>query len=279
MYFDRLTARTGKPVGEVFPDFQLFVYGGVNFEPYRRKLLESIARPVDTLELFPASEGFFAFQDEPGNPGLLLLLNSGIFFEFVPAERFFEPDAPRLTIADVELDKQYAVILTSNAGLWAYSIGDTVRFVSLRPHRVVVTGRIKHFLSAFGEHVIGEEVEQALRETMAQFSEVEVVEFTVAPLVSDDPATPSRHEWLVEFARPPQNDAAFSAALDTALRRRNSYYDDLRKGNILVPLQLKPLPAGAFQRYMKSLGKLGGQNKVPRLGNDRKVAEGLISNR
>ena len=275
MYFDRLLARTGRPVKDLFPNFNLFVYGGVNFEPYRAKLFESIGRPVDSIELFPASEGFLAFQDEPGNPGLLLLLNSGIFFEFVPAERFFELGAPRLTIADVELDKQYALVLTSNAGLWAYSLGDTVRFVSLRPHRVVVTGRIKHFLSAFGEHVIGEEVEQALRETMAQFPEVEVVEFTVAPLVSDDPATPSRHEWLVEFARPPHDGPAFAAALDTALRRRNTYYDDLRRGNILVPLQLTLLPAGAFRRYMKSLGRLGGQNKVPRLGNDRQVAEGL----
>ena len=227
--------------------------------------------------MFPASEGFLAFQDQPGNPGLLLLLNSGIFFEFVPAERFFEANPPRLTIAEVELDRQYAIILTSNAGLWAYSLGDTVRFVDLQPHRVVVTGRLKHFLSAFGEHVIGEEVEGALRETMAQFTEVEVVEFTVAPRVSDDPAQPSRHEWLLEFARPPHDYAAFAAALDAALRRRNTYYDDLRKGNILVPLLLTALPAGAFQRHMKRLGKLGGQNKVPRLGNDRAVAEGLLA--
>ena len=277
MYFDRLVARTRRPIKDIFPDFNLFVYGGVNFEPYRAKLFETIGRPVDSIELFPASEGFLAFQDQPGNPGLLLLLDQGIFFEFVPAERFHEPHPPRLTIADVELDKQYAVVLTSNAGLWGYSLGDTVRFVSLHPHRVVVTGRLKHFLSAFGEHVIGEEVEAALRETMAQFAEVEVVEFTVAPLVSADPAQPSRHEWLLEFARPPHNAAAFAAALDTALRQRNTYYDDLRRGNILVPLQLTPLPAGAFQRYMKSLGRLGGQNKVPRLGNDRVVADGLAA--
>ena len=278
MYFDRLTARTSRPIKDIFPDFNLFVYGGVNFEPYRAKLFESIGRPVDSIELFPASEGFLAFQDEPGNPGMLLLLNSGIFFEFVPAERFFEEKPPRLTIADVELDKQYAVVLTSNAGLWAYSLGDTVRFVSLAPHRVVVTGRIKHFLSAFGEHIIGEEVEGALCAAMRQFPEVEVVELTVAPLVSADPAQPSCHEWLVEFARLPHDAAAFAGALDGALRQHNTYYDDLRRGNILVPLQLTPLPAGAFQRYMKSLGKLGGQNKVPRLGNDRSVAEGLVSN-
>ncbi|RZK25554.1 MAG: hypothetical protein EOO63_15870, partial [Hymenobacter sp.] len=181
-----------------------------------------------------------------------------------------------LTIAEVEVDKQYAVVLTSNAGLWAYSLGDTVRFVDLRPHRVVVTGRIKHFLSAFGEHVIGEEVEAALREAVRQHPETEVTEFTVAPLVSDDPSQPSRHEWLVEFAQPPRAAASFAAALDTALRQRNTYYDDLRQGNILVPLLLTVLPAGAFQRYMKSVGKLGGQNKVPRLGNDRGLAEGLL---
>ena len=278
MYFDKLIQLTGRPIKDIFPNLNLFVYGGVNFEPYRAKLFESIGRSVDSIELFPASEGFLAFQDQPGNPGLLLLLNSGIFFEFVPAERFFETNPPRLTVADVELDRQYAVVLTSNAGLWGYSLGDTVRFVSLTPHRVVVTGRLKHFLSAFGEHVIGEEVERALREAMRQFPAVEVVEFTVAPLVSPDPAQPSRHEWLVEFARAPADAAAFAGALDGALRQMNTYYDDLRRGHILVALQLTPLPPGAFQRHMKRLGKLGGQNKVPRLSNDRALAAGLVDN-
>ncbi|GAB2959687.1 GH3 auxin-responsive promoter family protein [Hymenobacter coalescens] len=277
MYFDRITQRTGRPVGEVFPQFQLFVYGGVNFEPYRRKLFESIGRAVDTVELFPASEGFFAFQDEPDNPGMLLLADAGIYYEFIPAEQFYEPNPPRLTLAEVELDRNYALVVSSNAGLWGYSVGDTVRFVSLRPHRVVVTGRIKHFLSAFGEHVIGEEVEQTLREALQQFPEAEVVEFTVAPRVSEAETEPSRHEWLVEFARPPRDVAAFAAALDAGLRRRNVYYDDLLAGNILAPLLLTALPAGAFQRYMRSQGKLGGQNKVPRLSNDRKLAEGLLN--
>ena len=277
MYFDRIVARTGRPVGEVFPQFDLFVYGGVNFEPYRKKLFDTIGRPVASIELFPASEGFLAFQDEPGNPGLLLLLDAGIFFEFVPAERFFEPNPPRLTLAEVELDRQYALVLTSNAGLWGYSLGDTVRFVSRYPFRVVVSGRIKHFLSAFGEHVIGQEVEQALLEAMHQHPEVEVVEFTVAPLVSDDPAIPSRHEWLIEFARPPHNAAAFATSLDIALQQRNSYYNDLLIGSILAPLQLTPLPKGAFRCYMKQEGKLGGQNKVPRLSNDRALAEAIIT--
>ena len=277
MYFDKLQARTGQPIKDIFPDFSLYVYGGVSFDPYRARLFESIGKPVDSLELYPASEGFLAFQDQPGNPGLLLLLDSGIYYEFIPVEQVFEASPTRLSIADVELGKQYAIVLSSNAGLWGYLLGDTVRFVDLRPHRIVVTGRIKHFLSAFGEHVIAEEVEQSLREALAQFPEAEVVEFTVAPLVSDDPAQPSRHEWLVEFARPPAAPAAFAAALDANLRRRNTYYEDLRKGNILVPLQLTALPPGAFQRYMKSLGKLGGQNKVPRLSNDREVADGLAA--
>ena len=277
MYFDRLVARTGRPVGEVFPQFELFVSGGVSMEPYWPRLLESIGRQVDSIELFPASEGFLAFQDQPGNPGLLLRLDSGIFFEFVPAERFFEANPPRLTIGDVELGRQYALVLTSNAGLWSYSLGDTVRFVDLHPHRVVVTGRLRHFLSAFGEHVIGEEVEAALREAVRQHPETEVTEFTVAPLVSDDKTQPSRHQWLVEFARPPADAPAFAAVLDATLRQLNSYYDDLRRGSILVPLHLTPLPPGAFRRYMASIGKLGGQNKVPRLGNDRGVAEGLLN--
>ena len=277
MYFDRLVARTGRPVGEVFPQFDLFVSGGVSMEPYRARLRESIGREVASIELFPASEGFLAFQDQPGNPGLLLRLNSGIYFEFVPAERFFEPNPPRLTIGEVELGRQYALVLTSNAGLWAYSLGDTVRFVDLHPHRVVVTGRLTHFLSAFGEHVIGEEVEAALREAVRQHPETEVTEFTVAPLVSEDQSQPSRHEWLVEFAQPPHDPATFAAALDSALRQRNTYYDDLRQGHILASLLLTPLPAGAFQRYMRSVGRLGGQNKVPRLGNDRGVAGGLLA--
>ncbi|MGI4834367.1 MAG: GH3 family domain-containing protein [Janthinobacterium lividum] len=277
MYFDRLVAYTGRPVGELFPKFDLFVSGGVSMAPYLGRLRESIGRPVDTIELFPASEGFLAFQDQLGNPGLLLRLHSGIFFEFVPAERFFEANPPRLSISEVELGRQYAVVLTSNAGLWAYSLGDTVRFVDLHPHRVVVTGRLTHFLSAFGEHVIGEEVEAALREARRQHPEAEVIEFTVAPLVSADPRQPSRHQWLVEFAQPPHDAAAFAAALDANLRQRNAYYDDLRQGHILAPLQLTPLPLGAFRRYMKRMGKLGGQNKVPRLGNDRALAEGLLS--
>ncbi len=278
MYFDRLQARAGgRPVGEIFPDFQLFVYGGVNFSPYRAKLFESIGRSVDSVELFPASEGFFAFQDTPtAADGLLLLLDSGIFYEFVPVAEFGTPAARRLTIGEVCLGENYALVVSTNAGLWAYSVGDTVRFTSLTPPRVLVTGRLKHFLSAFGEHVIGEEVEAALSAALAAHPEVRVTEFHVAPRVSATAAEPSRHEWLVEFATPPAAPAAFAAALDADLRHRNHYYDDLLAGAILAPLLLTRLPAGAFQRYMAAIGKLGGQNKTPRLANDRTVAEGLL---
>ncbi len=278
MYFDRLQARAnGRPIGELFPDFQLFVYGGVSFAPYRAKLFESIGRPVDSVELFPASEGFFAFQDtDSAADGLLLQLDSGIFYEFVPAAEYGTPGVRRLTIGEVEIGENYALIVSTNAGLWAYSVGDTVRFTSLAPPRVVVTGRIKHFLSAFGEHVIGEEVEAALSAALAAHPAVRVTEFHVAPRVSAHPTEPSRHEWLIEFATPPADPAAFAATLDANLRHRNHYYDDLLAGRILAPLLLTSLPTGAFQRYMASIGKLGGQNKTPRLANDRGVADGLL---
>lgn len=274
MYFDRIQKRTGKKIKDVFPDFSMFVYGGVNFEPYRAKLFETIGRKVDSIETYPASEGFIAYQDSQHEEGLLLLLNSGIYFEFIPVEEFFNENPTRLNIEQVSLGQNYALVINSNAGLWGYSIGDTIRFVSKDPYRILVTGRIKHFISAFGEHVIGEEVEQAMKHTMRKFQQVELVEFTVAPKVTVTEGLP-HHEWLIEFATRPHDMEAFSLELDNQLRRLNVYYDDLIKGNILRTLRVTSLPANAFINYMKSLGKLGGQNKVPRLSNDRKIAEEL----
>lgn len=274
MYFDRIQARTGKKIRDVFPDFSLFVYGGVNFEPYRAKLFDTIGKKIDSIETYPASEGFIAYQDSQHEEGLLLLLNSGIFFEFIPAEEFFNSNPTRLNIEEISLGKNYALIINSNAGLWAYSIGDTIKFVSKNPYRIVVTGRIKHFISAFGEHVIGEEVEQAMKRAMQKFPEVELIEFTVAPRVTVQEGLP-HHEWLVEFAREPHNLNEFSLELDNQLRSLNVYYDDLIRGNILRTLRISPLPPNTFIHYMKSLGKLGGQNKVPRLSNDRKIADEL----
>jgi hypothetical protein len=274
MYFDRIQARTGKKIKDVFPNFSMFVYGGVNFEPYRAKLFDSIGKKVDSIETYPASEGFIAYQDSQVEPGLLLQLNSGIFYEFVPAEEYFNDNPRRLSIEEVELGKNYALIINSNAGLWGYSIGDTVKFVSKNPYRLIVSGRIKHFISAFGEHVIGEEVEKAMKYTMEKFPEAELIEFTVAPNVAPREGMP-HHQWLVEFSRAPRDLAAFSLELDNQMRKLNVYYDDLISGNILRTLIITSLKRNAFIDYMKSLGKLGGQNKVPRLSNDRKIADAL----
>lgn len=275
MYFDKLEATTNKKVGELFPNFNVMVQGGVNFEPYKAKLFESIGRKIDTVELFPASEGFFAFQNSQIESGLLLNTNSGIFFEFIPAEEIFAENPTRLCLQEVELGKNYALIINSNAGLWGYNIGDTVKFVSLDPYKIVVTGRIKHFISAFGEHVIGEEVESALLQVTAQ-TNTSVTEFTVAPFVAGvDAAGKSYHEWFIAFEKAPSNMADFAAQLDNAMRQQNVYYDDLIKGAILEPLKIRPLQKDAFVQYMRSIGKLGGQNKVPRLSNDRVLAQAL----
>lgn len=273
MYFDRLEEKSGKKVGELFPNFSVMVQGGVNFEPYKAKLFESIGRKTDTIELFPASEGFFAFQDSQEAEGLLLNTNSGIFFEFIPAGEIFNENPTRLTLQDVKVGENYALIISSNAGLWAYNIGDTVKFVSTEPYRLVVSGRIKHFISAFGEHVIGEEVESALLKA-ADEENVHITEFTVAPMISQDGGK-SYHEWFIEFENTPQNMADFSRKIDDNLRHKNVYYDDLISGNILQQLKISPVKKNGFINYMKAMGKLGGQNKVPRLSNDREIAEGL----
>lgn len=276
MYFDRIIERTGKPIKDVFPNFNMFVYGGVNFEPYRKKMLESIGKEIPSIETYPASEGFIAYQDIQQEEGLLLLTNSGIFYEFIPADEYYSENPTRLTIDEVELGVNYALIINSNAGLWGYSIGDTIKFVSTYPHRILVTGRIKHFISAFGEHVIGEEVEKAMRATMQKFNTVEVTEFTVAPQVSPTKGLP-RHQWFIEFRHAPANLASFQNELDLQLQKLNSYYFDLVSGKILEPLEIIPLQKEAFINYMKSIGKLGGQNKVPRLANNRKLADVLMT--
>lgn len=273
MYFDALIARRGKNIAELFPNFSVMVQGGVNFEPYKAKLYESIGKKIDTIELFPASEGFFAFQDSQQEEGLLLNTRSGIFYEFVPAGEIFSNNPTRLSLKDVELGVNYALIINSNAGLWGYNIGDTVKFVSLDPYRIVVTGRTKHFISAFGEHVIGEEVEYSIIKA-SQEEGVKITEFTVAPLVAEGEGK-SFHEWYIEFENLPQNIEAFAQKIDHNLRLKNVYYDDLIKGNILSMLKIVPLKKDSFIHYMRSIGKLGGQNKVPRLSNDRTIVTAL----
>jgi len=275
MYFDRLSAKAGgKPVGEIFKNFGLYVYGGVNYEPYRAKIEASIGRKVDTIETYPASEGFIAYQDSQSEKGLLLLADAGMFYEFIPAEEFYNDRPTRLSLAEIELERNYALILNTNAGLWGYSIGDTVKFVSLDPYKIVVTGRIKHFISAFGEHVIGEEVEHALL-TVSNEAGIGITEFTVAPQVVAPEGELPYHEWFIEFAEVPADLVDFAKKIDEALQKKNIYYFDLIEGKILQPLVIRPLKKDAFVSYMKSQGKLGGQNKVPRLSNDRKIADGL----
>ncbi|HEU4901791.1 MAG TPA: GH3 auxin-responsive promoter family protein [Flavisolibacter sp.] len=274
MYFDRLEEKGGKSVGELFPNFSVLVHGGVAFEPYKAKLLQSVGRKIDTIETYPASEGFFAFQDTLKEEGLLLNTGSGIFFEFVPAAEIFNETPTRLSLHDVKVGENYALIINNNAGLWGYNIGDTVKFVSTNPYRVVVTGRIKHFISAFGEHVIAEEVEQSLLKAAAE-ENIRITEFTVAPMVQQGEGR-SYHEWFVEFEHEPDNLDAFAAKVDNNLRQKNIYYDDLVRGNILQQLQITVVQKGGFVEYMKSIGKLGGQNKVPRLSNDRKIAADLL---
>ncbi|MEE1961602.1 GH3 auxin-responsive promoter family protein [Allomuricauda taeanensis] len=274
MYFEKLHAKTGQKVGELFKEFQLFIYGGVNYEPYRAKFENLIGRKVDSIELFPASEGFFAYQDSQKEKGMLLLLDSGIFYEFIKADEFFTENPKRLTIADVELDMDYAMVISTNAGLWAYDIGDTVRFVSKDPYRIIVSGRIKHFISAFGEHVIAKEVEEALKLAVDQ-TDALVNEFTVAPQTNPENGELPYHEWFIEFERTPSDISKFSSIMEESMKKQNSYYYDLIIGNILQPLVITSIQPGGFQEYMKTVGKLGGQNKVQRLSNDRKVADGL----
>jgi hypothetical protein len=276
MYYERLLSLTGKnSIREVFPNLQLFVYGGVNFEPYRSRLEQLTGGPVAGLETFPASEGFIAFQDlEDVAAGLLLQCNSGIFFEFVPADEIHSSTPTRLTLAHVETGKNYAIILSTNAGLWAYNLGDTIEFVSLDPYRVKVTGRTKQFISAFGEHVIVKEVEEALKHAVARHP-CTILEFTVAPQVNPGYGQKPYHEWWIEFAEEPRDLYGFARDLNNEMIRQNLYYQDLIEGHILQPLIVRSLPRGTFKAYMQSIGKLGGQNKVPRLCNDRHMADPL----
>ena len=271
MYFEKLKEKANKPVGEIFKNFNLFIYGGVNYEPYRAKFENLIGRKVDSIELFPASEGFFAYQDSQREKGMLLLLKAGIFYEFIKSNEFFNENPKSYTIGEVELGVNYVLIISTNAGLWRYNIGDTVQFTSLKPYRLIVSGRIKHYISAFGEHVIGKEVEEALKEAM-EGTNIRVNEFTVAPQIAPVTGLPY-HEWFIEFENKPENLQEFSLKIDSAMRKQNIYYDDLIVGKVLQELVITVVEPNGFNNYMKSVGKLGGQNKIPRLSNDRKIAD------
>ena len=262
-----------KLIKELFPNFDLFVYGGVNYEPYKNTFESLIGKSVDSIELYPSSEGFIAYQDSQKDKGMLLCVNHGIFYEFIPSDEFFNKNPNRVSLEEVNLDVNYVIILNTNAGLWGYNIGDTVKFVSINPYRIIVTGRIKHFTSAFGEHVIAEELEKSLKKTLNKFP-LKINEVHLAPEVNPKNNLPF-HEWFIEFGDTPNNLELFSKDLDENLQEINTYYKDLITGRVLQPLKITQIKKGAFRDYMKSIGKLGGQNKVPRLSNDRKIAEVL----
>lgn len=275
MYFERIIQKTSKNVGEVFKNFNLFIYGGVNFKPYRAKFEQLIGRSVDAIELFPASEGFFAYQDTRDQPGMLLLVNAGIFYEFVKVDEYSDSNPTRIPLESVELGVNYLMVISTNAGLWGYNLGDTVVFTSIQPYRVVVSGRIKHYISAFGEHLIAKEVEQAIK-TALDSCEATVNEFTVAPQITPPSNDLPYHQWLIEFESEPKDIQAFAQIIDQSIQEQNSYYFDLIQGKVLQPLKIHCLSKNTFKNYMKSKGKLGGQNKVQRLSNDRKLAEELL---
>ena len=275
MYFEKIIEQKGQRVGEIFKNFNLFIFGGVNYEPYRSKFEALIGRKVNSIELYPASEGFFAFQDRQNAKGMLLQLDSGMFYEFIAADTFFETSSKRLTLKDVKIGVNYVIIISTNAGLWAYNIGDTIQFTCLAPFRVIVSGRIKHFISAFGEHVIAKEVEHALLSAL-NGTDISVSEFTVAPQIEPSNGLPY-HEWFIEFETSPPDITDFASKIDAAMQLQNSYYKDLIQGKVLQPLVVTSVSKAGFQNYMKTIGKLGGQNKTPRLSNDRKIADALTN--
>ena len=275
MYFEKIVQTEKTNISEVFPELSLYVYGGVSYEPYKIMFDKLFGKKIDTLATFPASEGFFGYQDEftDQEPDLLLLLNNDIFYEFIKVEDFIDGKERRIRLESVELDVNYVLIISTSAGLWAYNIGDTVKFTSIKPYKIIVTGRVKQFLSAFGEHVISEEVERALNQTIIN-TDVIVKEFTVAPQINPNKGLP-HHEWYIDFEVPPTNIKDFAIKLDSHMRSLNIYYNDLVSGGILRPLIVKRVRQDNFKNYMRSIGKLGGQNKVPRLSNDRIIVEKL----
>ena len=275
MYFEKLQNKSGLQIKDLFPKFDLFIYGGVNYEPYRQTFEKLIGKKMDSIELYPASEGFIAYQDSQKEEGMLLCVNHGIFYEFIPSAEFFDKNPTRISLTDVKIGVNYVLLLNTNAGLWGYNIGDTIKFVSIDPYRIIVSGRISHFTSAFGEHVIAEEVEKSLKEAMEKIP-AQVNEFHVAPQVNPQSGLPY-HEWLMEFEKQPENISDFKRLIDTSLQKHNPYYKDLILGKVLRPLEVTIIGKNGFRNYMKSIGKLGGQNKVPRLANDRKIADKLTA--
>ena len=271
--FKRLRERTGKKVIDVWPHLNVMLYGGLQVAPYTAGLCEAIGKDIDFVEIYNGSEGFFAFADQLDDPGLLLHMRTGCFYEFMPAEAYRAGKVERLQLQDVDLDVDYGLVLNSVSGLWGYNLGDTVRFTSREPYRLVFTGRLAHFTSAFNEHVIQVDVERAMQEAIEQEGGV-VTEFTVAPQIHPETGPPY-HEWFVEFAEPPNNLEAFRLKLDSVMQGGNHLYREMVAARAMRSLKLSLLQPDGFLQYMKSIGQVGEQHKVPRLKNDRSIADAV----
>jgi len=274
--FRRILELTGKKtMSEVWPQMELYLHGGVSFVPYREQFEQIIGKSINYLEMYNASEGFFAAQDKPGEDGMLLFADHGIFYEFMPTEEYGKPFPVTIGLNKVVTGKNYAIIISTNGGLWRYIVGDTIQFTSLEPYRVKVSGRLKHFINAFGEELIVDNTDKAIAQACEQTGAV-VNEYTAAPIYfshSDNGA----HEWLIEFEKDPANLNDFVYELDTALKNLNSDYEAKRHRNIALRLPfVHPVPKGTFHEWMRSKGKLGGQHKVPRLSNDRDYVEEIL---
>lgn len=274
----RILEITGKSnLLEVWPNLELYIHGAVNFSPYREQFRKLVPSPsMYYLETYNASEGFFAIQDQSNSDELLLMLDYGIYYEFISMEELGKESPKAIGLSEVELHKNYAILITTNAGLWRYMIGDTIRFTSIRPYRIQISGRTKHFINAFGEEVIIENAEAAIHYACAKTDSF-VREYTAAPIYFSEESAKGSHEWLIEFEKEPKDLQLFVELLDAKLRELNSDYDAKRAKDMALAMPLiHTMPNGTFYNWMKNKGKLGGQHKVPRLANDRKFLEEIL---
>lgn len=271
-----LEIKNKKTIKEVWPNLELYINGGVSFIPYRQQFEKIIGAPINYLEIYNASEGFFAAQNKPEDEGMTLFTEHGIFYEFLPIEEYGKPYPKTIGLDKVEINRNYAMVISTTGGLWRYLVGDTICFTSINPYRIKVTGRLKHYINAFGEEVIVDNSDRAIQHACNQTGAV-VTDYTAAPIYFSD-SNNGAHEWLVEFERAPENLDEFIHQLDNGLKLANSDYEAKRHKNIALGLpKVKVLPLGSFNRWLQSKGKVGGQHKVPRLSNERKIIEEILA--
>ena len=271
-----LEIKQKKTISEVWPNLELYINGGVSFVPYRQQFEQVIGKPVNYLEIYNASEGFIAGQEKPGDEGMMLFTEHGIFYEFLPVEEYRKPNAKTLGLTHVQLHKNYAIVISTTGGLWRYIMGDTVEFTSLNPYKIKITGRLKHYMNAFGEEVIVDNADKAIAAAAKNTNSV-VKDYTAAPVYFTDQSN-GAHEWLIEFDRAPESLETFMAEMDHALKEQNSDYEAKRHKDIALRMPIgRSLPAGSFTAWLRTRGKVGGQHKVPRLSNGRKIIEEILA--